>query len=57
MIRDRLKAAVHTAALKLFKMEKQMEPHLEPNVKLDQAPASIDPSVIPRVVDGSGQTD
>ncbi len=56
MIRDRLKAAVHTAALKLFKMEKQMEPHLEPNVKLDQAPASIDPSVIPRVVDGSGDT-
>lgn len=56
MIRDRLKAAVRTAALKLFKMEKQMEPHAEPNVKLDHAPESIDRSVIPKVVDGSGDT-
>ncbi len=56
MIRDRLKAAARTAALKLFKMEKQMEPHLQPNVKLDHAPESIDASVIPRVVDGSGDT-
>ncbi len=56
MIRDRLKAAARTAALKLFRMEKQMEPHLEPNVKLDRPPTEIDPSVIPRVVDGSGDT-
>lgn len=56
MFRDRLKAAARTAALKLFKMEKQMEPHLEPTGRLDRAPSSIDPSVIPRVVDGSGDT-
>ncbi|MSP56863.1 MAG: rhodanese-like domain-containing protein [Myxococcales bacterium] len=56
MIRERLKAAARTAALKLFKMEKQMEPHLEPNQKLDRPPEAIDMSVIPRIVDGSGDT-
>jgi len=56
MIRDRLKSGLRTVALKLFKMEKDQEPHAEPNVKLDRAPVSIDRSVIPKVVAGSGDT-
>ncbi len=56
MFRDRLKAAARSVALKVFKMEKQMEPHLEPTGRLDRPPQSIDPSVIPKVVDGSGDT-
>jgi rhodanese-related sulfurtransferase len=56
MIRDRLKSGLRSAAIKLFKMEKDQEPHAVPNVKLDRAPVSIDRSVIPKVVAGSGDT-
>lgn len=58
MIRDRLKGAVRKVALKALGMEWDAE-ELAPNAsnsKLAHAPASIDPNLIPRVVDGSGDT-
>lgn len=58
MIRDRLKTAARKAALRVFGMDRDAE-ELAPNVgntKLREAPREIDPSVIPRVVDGSGDT-
>lgn len=57
MIRDRLKAAVKKVAIKAFGMEWQAEdiPENE-SLKKRAAPAEIDPNVIPRVVDGSGDT-
>ena len=58
MIRDRIKGAARKAMLKVFKMEfdaQELAPN-EGNSKLAAAPKSIDPSVIPRVVDGSGDT-
>lgn len=56
MIRDRLKSLAHRTAVKVFKMERDLEPHIEPTGRLDRAPQSVDLSVIPRVVDGSGDT-
>ena len=57
MIRDRLKKAAKQAALKFFKMEWDAE-ELAPNdgnTKLG-GPQTFDQSLIPRVVDGSGDT-
>jgi rhodanese-related sulfurtransferase len=57
LIRDRLKSAVKKVAIKAFGMEWQAEDIPENEaLKKRAAPASIDPSVIPRVVDGSGDT-
>ncbi len=57
MIRDRLKAAVKKVAIKAFGMEWEAEDIPENEaLKKRAAPAEIDPSVIPRVVDGSGDT-
>jgi rhodanese-related sulfurtransferase len=57
VIRDRLKTAAKKAALKFFKMEWEAE-ELAPNdgnTKRD-GPQDFDPNLIPRVVDGSGDT-
>lgn len=57
MIRDRLKGAVRKVALKVLGMEWDAE-ELAPNAsnsKVDKI-EPFDPSVIPRVVDGSGDT-
>jgi rhodanese-related sulfurtransferase len=57
MIRDRLKKVAKQAAVKFFKMEWEAE-ELAPNAgntKLG-GPQTFDPSLIPRVVDGSGDT-
>lgn len=56
MIRDRLKGMARKAALKAFGMERQAEDADPPSQRLDAPPAAIDPTVIPRVVDGSGDT-
>jgi rhodanese-related sulfurtransferase len=58
MIRDRLKNAAKKAALRAFGMQWQAEelPPNEGNTKLAGGPQAFDPSVIPRVVDGSGDT-
>jgi len=57
LIRDRLKAAVKKVAIKAFGMEWQAEDIPENEaLKKRAAPATIDPSVIPKVVDGSGDT-
>ena len=57
MIRDRLKGAVKRVAIKAFGMEWEAE-ELAPNEGNSKraAPAEIDPNLIPRVVDGSGDT-
>lgn len=57
MIRDRLKAVARKAALKVFNMDfdaQELAPN-DGNSKRD-GPQTFDPSVIPRVVDGSGDT-
>ncbi|MCB9758926.1 MAG: hypothetical protein H6739_03730 [Alphaproteobacteria bacterium] len=54
MIRDRLKRAVRKAALKAFGMEKDAEDR-DPNAARP-ATHTYDPSVIPRIQEGSGDT-
>jgi rhodanese-related sulfurtransferase len=56
MIRDRLRGIAKKAALKAFGMERQAEASDPPSQKLDAPPESIDASVIPKIVDGSGDT-
>lgn len=57
MIRDRLKSAVKRVAIKAFGMEWEAE-ELAPNESNSKraAPSEVDPNLIPRVVDGSGDT-
>lgn len=55
MIRDRIKDLARKAAVRAFGMDRDMLPHEQPNVK-PSTPTPYDPSVIPRVVDGSGDT-
>lgn len=54
MIRDALKKVGKKAALKVFGMERQAEPNPVPQAPAD--PSRFDPAVIPRVVEGSGDT-
>lgn len=56
MIRDRLKEAARKAALRAFGMERQAASVDPLSQKLAAPPSTIDMSVIPRVVDGSGDT-
>lgn len=56
MIRDRLKSVARKAALRVFGMEKQAEDVAAGTQHTPSAPKPYDPSVIPRVVDGSGDT-
>lgn len=56
MIRDRLKGIARKAALKAFGMERQAEASDPPSQKLEAPPETIDASVIPKIVDGSGDT-
>lgn len=57
MIRDRLKSVARKAAIKVFGMEFDAQ-ELAPNDGNTKraGPQAVDPSVIPRVVDGSGDT-
>lgn len=57
MIRDRLKGVVKRVAIKAFGMEWEAE-ELAPNEGNSKraVPTTIDPNLIPRVVDGSGDT-
>jgi rhodanese-related sulfurtransferase len=55
MIRDRLKSAARRAAVKIFNMEFDVQQHV--GAGRDSAdPSKYDPSIIPKVVDGSGDT-
>lgn len=56
MIRDRIKGAVKKAGLKFFGMEWDASEAPEDHKRGVASPAAFDPSVIPRVVDGSGDT-
>jgi rhodanese-related sulfurtransferase len=56
MIRDRLKGAAKKAALKFFGMEWEASEAPEDRARTVPNPAAYDPSVIPKVVDGSGDT-
>lgn len=57
MIRDRIKSAAKKAAVKFFKMDWEAEHVAEGSQHVKTAPpAYVDPNVIPRVVDGSGDT-
>jgi len=53
MIRDRLKSAARSFALKAFGMEREAAPRAE---ERPPGTGTYDPTVIPRVVDGSGDT-
>lgn len=57
MIRDRLKSAAKKAAIKFFGMEWEAE-EIGPNDGNTKraGPQAVDPALIPRVVDGSGDT-
>lgn len=54
-IRNRLKARLRRAAVKLLHMEFQVEEQ-EQNYASKERAGAFDPSVIPKVVDGSGDT-
>lgn len=56
MIRDRLKGAAKKAALKFFGMEWDASEAPEDRARKAPTPGTYDPSVIPKVVDGSGDT-
>lgn len=56
MLRQRVKDLARKAALRAFGMEGQASPHAVQSERLSAPPASVDPNVIPRVVDGSGDT-
>lgn len=55
MIRDRLKNVIKKAAVKAFNMEFDVEDR-QPAAPSRVNPADFDPSVIPKLVDGSGDT-
>jgi rhodanese-related sulfurtransferase len=56
MIRDRLKETAKKAALKFFGMEWDASDRPHDANRGVAAPSAFDPSLIPRVVDGSGDT-
>ena len=55
MIRDRFKKVIRKAAIKAFNMEFDTEDR-DPNEGRRGDPTKFDPSVIPKLVDGSGDT-
>ena len=55
MIRNRLKKKVRKLAIKAFGMEFDTEDR-DPNAGGRADPADFDPSVIPNIVDGAGDT-
>jgi len=55
MFRDRLKKVVRKAAIKAFNMEFDTEDR-DPNARGNPDPSKFDPSVIPKIVDGDGDT-
>ena len=55
MIRDRFKKAARRAAIRLLNMEFDTEER-DPNARGVADPNNIDPSVIPKLVDGDGDT-
>ncbi|MDP2308422.1 MAG: rhodanese-like domain-containing protein [Pseudomonadota bacterium] len=56
MIRDRIKSGVKKAALKFFGMEFDASARPVDHQRGDASPAAFDPNLIPKVVDGSGDT-
>lgn len=56
MIRDRFKKVAHKAALRFFGMEWDASEAPEDKARGVASPAAFDPNLIPRVVDGSGDT-
>jgi rhodanese-related sulfurtransferase len=56
MIRDRIKGAAKKAALKFFGMEWEASDRPHDANRGEASPAAFDPSLIPKVVDGSGDT-
>ncbi len=56
MIRDRIKGAAKKAALRFFGMEWEASEAPVDHNRGVASPASFDPSLIPKVVDGSGDT-
>jgi rhodanese-related sulfurtransferase len=55
MIRDRLKRAAHRVAVKVLKMEFDVEDR-DPNAQTKGDPSTYDESKIPKLVDGDGDT-
>jgi rhodanese-related sulfurtransferase len=55
MIRDRLKRVARKAAIKVFNMEFDTEER-DPNAHRRGDPSKFDPSKIPKIVDGAGDT-
>ncbi|MDG1480556.1 MAG: rhodanese-like domain-containing protein [Myxococcota bacterium] len=55
MIRDRFKKAARRAAIKIFNMEFDTEER-DPNARGVADPNNFDPTVIPKLVDGDGDT-
>lgn len=55
MIRDRFKKALRKAAIKAFNMEFDTEDR-DPRARGNPDASKFDPSVIPKIVDGSGDT-